>query len=288
MLRLLSALVVGAVLASACGSTSDGAVQFDRPDRVIAGPQGAVGQFVVECLLSHRAADDPIVHPGEPGGSHLHQFFGATDVHADSSYNELISSSTTCEQLADTASYWAPVLVDAEQVPIEPIRSVAYYRAGPDVTPTAVTPFPANLMLVAGDQHATEPQPLSVVAWSCGVGAKREVTPPNCEGAESLRFSVVFPDCWNGVELTSSDFADPGARHVVYSDGGGCPASHPVHVPQLQFAIDYPPVDPGGLALSSGAVTTGHSDFWNAWDQEALTKEVTTCIHRELPCGVGT
>ena len=283
--RTLRALVVIAVVAAACGSSSD--ASFDRPDGIIAGPQGAVGQFVIECLLSHRAADDPIVHPGEPGGSHLHQFFGATDVDAESSYAELTTGSTTCEDKGDTASYWAPVLVDANQVPIEPIRSVAYYRAGSDVSPTDVAPFPANLMLVGGNQHATEPQPLSVVAWSCGVGARREVSPPNCVGADSLRMSVVFPDCWDGRNLTSTDFSDPDSRHVVYSRGGACPDSHPVHVPQLQFAIDYTPVDPVGLALSSGAVTTGHADFWNTWDQAELTNEVGSCIHRELPCGVG-
>ncbi len=42
------------------------------------GPQGVVPQFVVECEPSHAAPDDPIVRPGQPGMSHLHQFFGAT------------------------------------------------------------------------------------------------------------------------------------------------------------------------------------------------------------------
>lgn len=61
--------------------TSDG-----KPDRVIAGPQGGRGQFVVECGFSHVATDDPIVHPGQPGASHEHVFFGNTTTDAASTW----------------------------------------------------------------------------------------------------------------------------------------------------------------------------------------------------------
>ncbi len=257
---------------------------FAAPDRTITGPQGDVGQFVVECDLSHIAPVDPIVHPGMDDMSHLHQFFGATGLRADSTYEELVDGETTCEQRLDTASYWAPALIDGDQAVIEPLGSVAYYRAGPGVDPAAVEPYPPGLMLVAGDQRALEPQPTSVVAWSCGVGAERSVRPPDCE--DTLRMLVTYPDCWNGTDLTSSDYFDPAARHAVYSSGGECPATHPVHIPQLQFAIDYPPVTPDGLALSSGDILTGHADFWNAWDQAKLANEVAACINRDLVCGL--
>ena len=57
-------------------------------------------------------------------------------------------------------------------------------------------------------------------------------------------------------------------------------------VPQLQFAIDYPAVDPAGLTVSSGAIVGAHADFWNTWDQDALAREVTACLHRNAVCGV--
>ena len=40
------------------------------------------------------------------------------------------------------------------------------------------------------------------------------------------------------------------------------------------------------VALAAGNIHTGHADFWNAWDQDKLTNEVTRCIHRDLVCGV--
>ena len=34
------------------------------------------GQFVLRCKYSHTLMDDPIVFPGRPGASHMHDFFG--------------------------------------------------------------------------------------------------------------------------------------------------------------------------------------------------------------------
>lgn len=284
-LRAELALAGAAVLAG-CGGAA--AVPNAAPDDVLAGPQGGRGQFVVECRLDHLVPDDPIVHPDHAGASHLHQFFGAVGVVAGSEYDELTGGATTCDQPRDTASYWAPTLVlDGE--PVAARRAVAYYRAGAGVDPLDVVPYPPGLMLVAGDATATEPQPVSVVAWSCGTGSQREVLPLDCTGAPSLRMIVTYPDCWNGLDTVSSDWGDPGARHAVYSADGTCPDSHPVPIPQLQFALDYDPVPAdrlADLALSSGDIHSGHADFWNTWDQDKLRREVAVCIHRDLVCNV--
>lgn len=293
--RRLPALLtlVGALALSGCGDdgSSGGAVAHAAPDRALAGPQGDTGQFVVECALDRHAPDDPIVHPGHPGASHLHQFFGAVGVTADSQYDELVAGDTTCDQRADTAAYWAPVLIDGDGRPVEALRSVAYYRAGPGVDPLAVTDYPPGLMLVAGDATSVDPQPVSVVSWSCGSGALRSETPPDCTGAPSLRMLVTYPDCWNGRDLAADDWSDPARRHAVYSAGGECPASHPVHIPQLQFAIDYPPLpatDLDSLALSSGDIHSGHADFWNTWQQSKLSNEIANCIRRDVVCNVSS
>jgi hypothetical protein len=283
------AVAAGVVAMALTGCGDGGATANAAPDHAVSGPQGGTGQFVVECALDHFGPDDPIVHPGHPGASHLHQFFGATGVTADSTYDALTAGATTCDQQADTAAYWAPVLLDSDGQPIRALRSVAYYRAGPGVDPAVVTDHPPGLMLIAGDATATEPQPVSVVAWSCGTGALRVDTPPDCTDAPSLRMIVTYPDCWNGVDLASVDWFDRSRRHAVYSESGECPRSHPVHIPQLQFAIDYPPIpsaDLDELALSSGDIHSGHADFWNTWQQQKLSNEIAKCIHRDLVCNV--
>src|SRR6187402_1145228 len=104
---LLASLLSLAACADAPGDASaDAAAANVAPDRVLAGPQGTKGQFVVECELDHLGSDDPIVHPGHVGMSHLHQFFGAVGVDANSSAGKLAIGHTTCDQHADTAAYW--------------------------------------------------------------------------------------------------------------------------------------------------------------------------------------
>lgn len=280
-----AALVAAAVIVgAACGG--DGAppvVVGAAPDHALTGPQGGVGQFAVDCAWSHSAFDDPIVHPGHGGASHRHDFFGNTTTDADSTYESLLAGGTTCTQRLDTASYWAPSLLDGAGRPVEPLGSTAYYRAGAGVDPATVRDYPDGLMMVAGDASAESPQPTSVVAWSCGSGGRRDPAPTACPDGVGPRLLVTFPDCWDGERTDSDDHR----AHVAYSHGGRCPESHPAPIPQLQFAIEYPPVDADGLSLASGPIETAHADFWNAWDPVKLATETEACIRHQLVCSLG-
>lgn len=272
----LAALVGLVACGGSSSSTESGGVDPERR-----GPQGRVAQFVVECDASHIAYDDPIVYPDEPGASHLHQFFGNRSVDSNPDYDRVAGADTSCDQRLDTASYWAPALLDSEGRRVEPLGLVAYYRPGDGVDPGAVEPYPAGLMLIGGDAASAGPQDTSVVAWSCGTGALRATEPTRCPPTSTLRMIVAFPDCWDGERLTGRG----SSAHAVYSDDG-CPQSHPVAVPRLVIAVDYPSVDPAGLSLASGPVHTAHADFWNVWDQDKLEREVTACLNRDLVCGI--
>ena len=246
------------------------------------GPQGAEPQFTVECGWSHSAPDDPIVHPGHAGLSHLHDFFGNTATHARSTARSLLGGETTCQNKLDTAAYWAPALRRDGQ-PVVPTGSVAYYRAGPGVDPTSVRPYPAGLLAVAGDPTASGPQPLDVAAWHCGASPVLHSTPPDCPSAAPLGVRVVFPDCWDGRRLDSEDHRS----HLARSRLGTCPGSHPVPVPQLIFEVHYPVSgDTAALELASGGTLGVHADFMQAWDQRALEREVRACLNGRRVCGV--
>jgi len=258
------------------------ATSLGRPDEPIAGPQGSVGQFLVECPYSHSASDDPIVFPGAAGASHLHVFFGNETTNAASTVASLAQGPTTCDQQLDRAAYWAPALLRSGTM-LTPVKSTAYYRAGLGVDPTSVQPFPKGLVMIAGSAGATAPQPNSIVAWSCGSSSLRDVLPPECVGDRNLRLVITFPDCWDGTHLDSADHH----AHVAYSSKGACPDGYPVPVPQLQFSVEYPVTgSTAGLELSSGGLLTGHADFMNAWDEKKLVDEVNLCLHRNVVCGV--
>ncbi len=293
-LRAAAALLLAAGLV-ACSSDREQATAHSHPvidpaslgapDRMIAGPQGRVPQFVVECSFSHSATDDPIVWYDRPGASHLHVFFGNTSTDATSTLESLEAGDTTCDQPLDRAAYWAPALLQDGEM-LVPVKSTAYYRAGPDVEPTTVQPYPAGLKMLAGDPAAATPQPLSAVAWACGAGSQRWDAPPTCPLGRNARLVVIFPDCWDGVHTDSDDHRS----HMAYSAGGRCPDTHPVSVPQLQFSVEYPlsGETTGLIELASGGSYSGHADFVNAWDADKLAHEVEVCLHRRVVCGVAS
>ncbi len=272
-------VLVGLVVLSAIGLriAGDDAVAAALPP-----PTPHVGRFVVECAYSHSGPNDPIVHPGHTGMSHLHDFFGNVSTDATSTAESLAAADTTCFIAQDKASYWAPALYDGEER-IVPTSSDAYYRAAPGVDPTAVEPFPFGLKVIAGDATSAETPPLHVVGWACGRNRNFSTEVPTCTPQKPLTMHVFFPDCWDGASLDSADHK----QHLAYSTAGTCGRSHPVHVPQLEFAVQWPFWgDPAQLRLASGPLTTAHADFFNAWDPERLAVEVEHCIGLDAVCGV--
>jgi hypothetical protein len=248
------------------------------------GPQGRVGQFVVSCGYSHSGPDDPIVHPHHAGASHRHDFFGATGTDAASTVAELQAGGTTCDKSVDTAAYWQPALSD-HGVVVVPSKLDAYYRAAPGVRPTDVVTMPDGLAMVTGDAAATAPQPGEATGWTCGSATTLHDEPPTCPATAPLHLVLTFPDCWDGRRLDSDDHRS----HVAFSQGGRCPSSHPVVLPQLTTSTAYPIWGDGhALSLDSGSVLSAHGDFLNAWDRAGLRREVDVCIRRDAVCDLAS
>ena len=240
--------------------------------------------FVSACGFSHRSTDDPIVYPSRPGLSHDHTFVGNGTTNAFSTLRSLRGGGTTCRRNGDTAAYWMPtLLVDGQ--PVEPRGATIYYRRR---TISPVRPFPAGLKMIAGNSKATSPQDLPLTFWNCGaetgVAHSAEVpTCPNDRGA-GLRLHVNFPNCWDGTNLDSNNHQ----AHMAYSVRGQCPSTHPVAVPAISVIFRYPSTGGPGVSLSSGGHYSAHADFFNAWNQGALTSLVRGCLNALRHCGRGT
>lgn len=251
--------------------------------------------FTVDCEFSHRAPDDPIVYPGEPGASHMHDFFGAAGTDASSTARSLEGGRTTCEDHADTAAYWAPTLYDGA-TPIQPTRIRAYYRAAVGADVTEVQPPPFGLEVLAGDMHraAGDWPDLDQVAWGCGFRPRtlHHTPPTDCTVASPLTLRLVFADCWNGHDVRSADHRS----HVAYSTNGVCPTDHPVPILQVQVSVEYPVWKPTAVAASprsedltiaSGAFEGSHGDFFNSWNPERLADHTTLCVREKANCTIG-
>jgi hypothetical protein len=247
------------------------------------GQESSAGpEFVVECTWSHRAADDPIVHPGHAGASHVHDFFGNVTTNASSRAPAMLAESTSCQTPRDTAAYWLPTLYDGDDA-VEPGRLFAYYRRPAGVDPATIETYPLGLAMVAGDVSSSRPQSPDVVRWFCGAPSAGTAEPVSCPRGAPLTLRVVFPACWDGTNLDSDDHRG----HVSHARGGGCPATHPVPLPELVIDVAYRfSGDPSSLRLASGPLTGAHADFLNAWDAQALADHVERCLRRGVDCGV--
>lgn len=270
MRRLAQLLInVGLVAVLAAAPASLSRTPDDTPFEVDGA--AAASQFSVACTLSHSAADDPIVKPGEPGGSHRHDFVGNTETDAFSTAATLRDGRTSCNKTADRSGYWTPALyLNGKR--ILPKFTNVYYQRGTwrDVT---VKPPPAGLKIVAGNAKATAPQPTHVVAWTCsGSGGSGSATPPSCSGDSTLVVRVRFPSCWNGKNLDSANHMS----HMAYPTDGWCPATHPVYVARLVINVHTPVKTASGLSFASGSINTFHGDFFNGWVQTELAKLVNS------------
>jgi hypothetical protein len=228
--------------------------------------------FAVRCDFSHRAPDDPIAHPGKPGASHNHDFFGNRSTSARSGYKSLLAAGTTCTRKADKAAYWMPTVTWNGKT-LDSNRAVFYYRAG-GKDHTKVKPFPPGFKVVT--------PPGQQVGWKCGRG-KEEKGPPSRCSSRTLGVRIIFPDCSNG-KLDSYNHR----AHMAYSRRINgevrCPSSHPISLPVLTMNVSFPlPTNRGPLRLSSGKPSTVHADFFNAWKQTVLNDLVKRCINKVPP-----
>src|SRR6266704_3483524 len=76
------------------------------------------GGWIDQCHHSHYLPDDPIVFPGQPGATHLHDFLGNNTTDANSTLASLQAASnpwnSTCPaNTADTAAYWFPAVLES-------------------------------------------------------------------------------------------------------------------------------------------------------------------------------
>ena len=242
-------------------------------------------EFQANCSVSRtNLPDDPIVHPGQPGASHLHTFMGNRTTNAHSTLASLQAGDTACLAPGDRSAYWMPTLLKDGQ-PVLPVGpQVIYYKTGV-LDYTSVRPFPPGLRFVVGDMNATPAQFLdaSVEGWECGESYFNADIPATCPSTPSTQLNLRYPAprCWDGRYLDTPDHKS----HMAYPVNDRCTTSHPVALPMIEFKMAWPVNgDLSGVRLSSGRGYSFHYDFYNAWDPATQAALVEHCVVGGLQC----
>lgn len=296
----MAALVLGLLFLLIAGD--GGSVQAGRRGagpsaRLTAGlrPPGVTegSGWIVPCTLSHSLPDDPIVFPGQPGESHLHDFLGGRRVDADATYKAVVAGGTSCSRSSgDTGGYWTPALY-LNSTKVDPAGSLGereveqkiYFRGNNLAPGTVVRTIPRNLRIIAGNSKASSasdnPQLGQNLYYGCSDNSTEKLTAPPVCSTGILSVHIGFPNCWDGVRRDVRDHQS----HMSYPDDGRCPRSHPVALPRVIMRLEYPVgTDGGAITLASGAPHTLHGDFWNTWRQPRLNHFVATCLNAAVNC----
>ncbi|MFK7865659.1 MAG: DUF1996 domain-containing protein [Pseudohongiellaceae bacterium] len=218
---------------------------------VAAGRDGWKGIFRINCEFDHAAYDDPIVFPGGSGQAHLHMFYGAKNVNANTNFNTLYSTAETgCSGgTLNRSSYWMPALLAPEYsggeqaldslgepawqvVPAkvgEGERSAAaahevfYYSAGVSDLDSIISP-PTGLRIIAGNSNTTpntDSQSTSIARWHCLSWGSTD--------ANGGPWSSTIPECYadvNTPEMIRFDIFFPSCWNGVDLDS----ANHQDHM----------------------------------------------------------
>jgi hypothetical protein len=281
-----------------------------------------VGAFRMSCAAGHLAKDDPIVYPGQPGASHLHQFWGNTLTNASSNYSSLRTiGGTTCgspnSAPINRTAYWMPAMLDGVGNAVKPYFINTYYKQFPANDPRCgkgCLPLPNGLKFVYGYNMKTmsggpnDPLGANIMRFECwadDIGTPAvagfwhnlaDVAKAGCPVGARLNIFGFAPDCWDGQHTDSADHRS----HMTYGDAGICPADHPYKVPQwmvqVRFVVDanfakwllssdQQMAQQMGTPVVPGS--TLHFDYFEAWSPLIKQRWQTKCIDAHLTCSGG-
>ena len=281
-----------------------------------------VGAFRFICTAGQLSFDDPIVYPGQPGKSHLHQFFGNTLADAGSTYTSLRSSGdSTCNNRLNRSAYWMPAMLNGTGQVVRPDYVSIYYKRRPASDPKcklqgkACIDIPRGLRFIFGFNmlnHAAQKTGNGYFNCDGPTGISGHyptivAAAKYCPVGNKLGAVISAPDCWDGKNLDSADHRS----HVAFGGYGDwgyyrCPSTHPYVIPTFTlgawFSVDDTLDRSGswdgkfnswhlssdnmpGMAMTPGS--TFHTDWFSAWDDKVLKLWHDNCINKLLNCSGG-
>ena len=275
-----------------------------------------VGAFRFICNAGQLNYDDPIVYPGQPGKSHLHQYYGNLSADAHSTYKSLrVDGQSTCMSPVNRSAYWMPAMLDGAGSVVRPDYVAIYYKRRPKSDPKCslrsgdpraqgnCVDLPNGLKFIFGYDMLTNKAPTGKLWFNCqGPGSKSghygtlPQAAANCPAGAQLGAVIEAPGCWDGKNLDSANHRD----HVSYGSYGSrghyrCPSTHPYVIPAFTLGAWYTSdANARNWRFSSDEMfpklprgKTFHADFFMAWDPTVKQMWHDNCIDMMLNCSGG-
>ena len=241
---------------------------------------------------------DPIVSPGKTS-AHIHSIKGASGLSESTTVDQLLASNcTSCALKQDKSAYWSPQMYfwDTTNNTVEMVPDVrghaVYYKHMEVYTSNGLAQskaIPNGMRMVSGNamrRNGTVPFPEPSGPWkgatqdeleqrAIGFNCLNYKSPKpedtcyrhfmpdkafidaNCP--DGLRLEVVFPHCWNGKDLDSTDHKSHLRYGAAGINGGDCPAGFDHVITQILLETIVPVANykqrQGFFTLSNGDPT---------------------------------
>jgi hypothetical protein len=275
-----------------------------------------VGAYRQICGSAGVNYDDMLAFPGQPGKSHLHQYYGQ-QANAYSTYLSLRAGKTsTCAYglyPGNLSSYWMPALLDGAGGVVQPDVVPIYYKRLPASSPLCGDPatghkgfcigIPTRFKEIVGYNMAggwTKGQThdgTRQMGFICnGVTGKLETLKEAldaCPVGGTLIISIEFPACTDG-RVDSPDHRGHVSYAILNKNTGqtACPLSHPNLMPTLsvkpQYRVTAALKAAGRLSCDpTGTVNCIHFDYVEAWAERLRQEWIDNCINKLLNCSGG-
>ena len=276
-----------------------------------------VGAFRFVCMPGQLKSDDPIVYPGQPGKSHLHQFFGNDTADANSTYESLRAvGNSTCMSPLNRSAYWMPAMLNGLGKVVRPDYVTIYYKRRPLTDPIISdskhpqyqgqgVKLPNGLRFIFGRDMINLAAPSTgAFHYACdGPNGSQthysnlEAVQAACPAGNRIGALVSAPDCWDGKNLDSPDHRS----HVAYGSYGDwgyykCPTTHPYVIPAFTMGAWFTQAAGESYSLVSDDMDTSpghkrgdtfHADFFMAWDPVVHDMWEANCLNKMLNCSAG-
>jgi hypothetical protein len=271
--------------------------------------------------------DDMLLYPGQVDESHLHKYFGAFGVNANTTMADLAKvTRSNCnsgtDKVVNRSAYWIPAMLDDLGYVRNPDWIALYYKRFRSVSPqcTPGSPvfmgrclgLPNQIRFIAGWDPTKPDQVHGNASWYCSGGTAHYRNLDDlfasglCKPGADLIADVTFPNCWNPDWLDTPDHRSHMA-FASYGDWGylKCPATHPYVIPQTEYKYKWTiTADMIGtradgskysrVRLSSDHMKpnakpgeTLHGDYAEQWVGEAKRMWHDNCIEKGLNCSGG-
>ncbi|GAA5991651.1 hypothetical protein JCM5350_002150 [Sporobolomyces pararoseus] len=252
-------------------------------------------------LVVERA--DPLTNPGGIS-QHVHAIHGGSNFNLDMNYEDATKSDcTSCKVKQDLSNYWTPQLYLAwKNGSFTSVGGggllVYYLQRNHPTDKYPIQAFPKDFRMLVGNPYTRSYDDSLMskgIGWNClgGEGFKDGKTknpwlpPTNCPN--SLRAEIMFPSCWDGENVDSTNHIS----HMAFpedNESGPCPPTHPKRVITIFYEIwwstdpfkDYwkdalNTTQPFVLATGDPLGYGLHGDFLNGWDIDVLQDAVENC-----------